>query len=127
MRSGMVRTFVNVRRVEIKSGVSNGNMCSRGRNDDETYHWQSLVTLVINVTKPAPIEKRSSEPRRNVNSLGRTPLPISIFKHVHTCVCTRTKFERKILLPQVFGYLGTIRRDLRSYVTNDLPANESPR
>ena len=32
-----------------------------------------IVTLVINVTKPAPIEKRSSEPRRNVNSLGRTP------------------------------------------------------
>ena len=44
-----------------------------------------IVTLVINVTKPAPIEKRSSEPRRNVNSLGRTPP--SRLRCLYLCLC----------------------------------------
>ena len=50
-----------------------------------------IVTLVINVTKPAPIEKRSSEPRRNVNSLGRTP---PRWLHGGLGACTHTQFDQ---------------------------------
>ena len=53
-----------------------------------------IVTLVINVTKPTPIEKRSSEPRRNVNSLGRTP-PSQAVGGVYTHPI-RPEFQKKM-------------------------------
>ena len=59
-----------------------------------------IVTLVINVTKPAPIEKRSSEPRRNVNSLGRTPpsrLRGGLGACIHTHPITLNYFKKKCL------------------------------